>query len=58
MARTAKPLVLLVAFSVDPGLRLHLGDLALELSTRIGLTDDARHPYGELTGFLGLSWLP
>jgi hypothetical protein len=46
----------LAAFSVDPGLRLHLGDFALELSTRIALSDDARHPYGELTSFLGLAW--
>jgi hypothetical protein len=48
----------LAAFSVDPGLRLHLRDFALELSTRIALTDDARHPYGELTGFLGLGFVP
>ncbi len=46
------------AFTVDPGLRLWLGDFALELSTRIGLTDDAGRSHGELTSFLGLAWAP
>ena len=46
----------LAAWAVSPGVRLVLGSAGFELSSRLGLGDDAYDPYGDVTLSLSFGW--
>lgn len=48
----------LFPWAFSPGVRVLGGEMAYELSARIGLDRDARHPYGDFTLALGVAWRP
>lgn len=48
----------LFPWAFSPGLRLRFDELSYEISARVGLNDDAYHPYGDFTLALGVAWRP
>jgi hypothetical protein len=48
----------LSAFGLNPGIRLNIDPFSYELAFRIGLTEDAHAPYGDVTSSFTLSWRP
>jgi hypothetical protein len=48
----------LFPWAFSPGVRLLHGQMAYELSARIGLNDDAYDPYGDFTLALAVAWRP
>jgi hypothetical protein len=48
----------LFPWAFSPGVRILAGEMAYELSARVGLDDDAYHPYGDFTLAIGVAWRP
>jgi hypothetical protein len=48
----------LSAFSLNPGIRLNFNPFSYELSARIGLTEDAYAPYGDVSASFTVIWRP
>jgi len=48
----------LSAWSVDPGIRLITGEWEWELSSRLGISDQAQVPFGTFTIGLAVCWAP
>ena len=48
----------LAAQSLDPGVRVRVGDLEIEAGAKIGLGEHADAPYGDLTALAGVVWTP
>ncbi|MCP4196825.1 MAG: hypothetical protein GY762_06700 [Proteobacteria bacterium] len=48
----------LSAFGLNPGVRLNIDPFSYELAFRIGLTEDAHAPYGDVTASFTLTWRP
>jgi len=48
----------LFPWAFSPGVRILGGEMAYELSARVGLNADAYHPYGDFTLAIGVAWRP